>query len=726
MTRRLAILLCLLVVGLVAEGHQCIHDSLEIQQMMEESKSKRLRVETRGFGTASMEPIRVKFSSANLIASQYCSSATDSDKPDFKGGTLPCGVNEVMDSTKVAIITDNIMPAAMAIIEQSLSVNRLTANLKPSANSCGSQYVVPSSDTSTGIANTDFFIYVSAGPVGNTATLAFASACEVDGGSGRPLVGRINFNPYFLKWDNLDPSHNNDDLIRTAVHEISHALGFSSNFFAADNRTLTIAGVRGKPSVTVIQTENVKAAAREYFGCSTIPGIEIEDEGGPGSKGSHWDRRILLNELMTSQGGNVRSVFTLAYFKDLGYYDANYSMAEDLVVGKGLGCSFIDDKCNTAGGGSGVAWCFDAPVATTKHCTANNKAIGVCNSQTYTTTTLASYFQYFSSPYVGGAQYADMCPYIEGYGNRLCSFARSNVLDSETALGFYFGSGGRCFATDNLHKSSNTANSDGLRCLRARCPYNGSRIELQVDGVWRVCPLDGSAGTVSPGTGWEGDVTCPAANGWCDKENSYGSNATETKPAGNVELPENAGTAVVTGELILNGTSWSTLIEIDQYRVDLYNSIRIDIGRILAVGSASVRVRRLFLDSQMSILVGLIDDGTQAVDDVTMQNTLAKYINDASAIPNTRQAYASAQVAASTPDSQQPVIRAVYVDRKESSSICSDSISPDRCIMIIGIVVTVVSTIIVGILMYCLCFRSPFEVPPQPKMGRARTRNTPA
>lgn len=721
MSTKLAILVVLVTIGVCGvEAHKCIHGSTEIQKMMQESQTKKLRVETRGFGTASMEPIRVGFSSANLVASQYCASTSDSAKPDFKGGTLPCtSADETISAAKVSYITNNIMPAAIEIIQQSLSVNRLTTPLKPSPSSCGSQYIVPSDDSTNGIPNTDFYIYVSAGPVGNRDTLAFASACETDSGTGRPLVGRINFNPYFLTWDDLNPSRNNDNLIRTAIHEISHALGFSNNFFTTNNRSSTITGTRGKPDVTVIHTDNVREVAKKYFGCDTIAGVEIEDEGAAGSKGSHWDRRILLNELMTAQGGDVRSVFTLAYFKDLGYYDANYSMAEDLIVGKGLGCPFIDSKCNTDGGGKGPVWCFDNPSEGDKKCTANHKAIGICNSYKYSTS-LASYFQFYSDPTVGGAEYADMCPYVEGYGNRICNFARSSMSEAESALGYYFGEGGRCFDTDQLHKSGNSA-TDGLRCLKARCPYNGTRIELQVDGVWRVCPLDGAAGTAPPPVGWEGAVTCPAALGWCDKENSYGSNERESKPSGNVELPENTGTATVTGELILNGSSWAPLLEIDQYRVDLYNSIRIDVGRMLAVGSASVRVRRLFLDGQMSILVGLIDDGTHGLDDTAMQTALATYINNAEAVPNTRDAYSKAQVGATSPDSKQPVIRAIYVDRKESSSICSDSISPDRCIMIIGIVVTIVCAIVIAILMYCLCFRSPFEAPPEPPVkGKAR------
>eukprot|EP00331_Platyophrya_macrostoma_P032440 CAMPEP_0176459264 /NCGR_PEP_ID=MMETSP0127-20121128/33149_1 /TAXON_ID=938130 /ORGANISM="Platyophrya macrostoma, Strain WH" /LENGTH=80 /DNA_ID=CAMNT_0017850119 /DNA_START=56 /DNA_END=295 /DNA_ORIENTATION=+ len=33
--------------------------------------------------------------------------------------------------------------------------------------------------------------------------------------------------------------------------------------------------------------------AREYFACDSLMGIELENQGGEGTIGSHWERRIL-------------------------------------------------------------------------------------------------------------------------------------------------------------------------------------------------------------------------------------------------------------------------------------------------------------------------------------------------------------------------------------------------------------------------------------------------
>ena len=36
----------------------------------------------------------------------------------------------------------------------------------------------------------------------------------------------------------------------------------------------------------------VQREARAHFGCPTLPGLEIENQGGTGTAGSHWEKRI--------------------------------------------------------------------------------------------------------------------------------------------------------------------------------------------------------------------------------------------------------------------------------------------------------------------------------------------------------------------------------------------------------------------------------------------------
>jgi leishmanolysin-like peptidase len=87
---------------------------------------------------------------------------------------------------------------------------------------------------------------------------------------------------------------------------------------------------------TVLSTPNLLALARQHFDCPSLDGVELEDDGGKGTAGSHWERRVLLNEYMTGAPiglKNAKSAFTLALLQDSGWYQANFQAADLLAWG---------------------------------------------------------------------------------------------------------------------------------------------------------------------------------------------------------------------------------------------------------------------------------------------------------------------------------------------------------------------------------------------------------
>jgi hypothetical protein len=42
--------------------------------------------------------------------------------------------------------------------------------------------------------------------------------------------------------------------------------------------------------------------AKEYFGCPSLTGVPLEENGGSGSAGAHWERIAFGNEGMTASG----------------------------------------------------------------------------------------------------------------------------------------------------------------------------------------------------------------------------------------------------------------------------------------------------------------------------------------------------------------------------------------------------------------------------------------
>jgi hypothetical protein len=75
-------------------------------------------------------------------------------------------------------------------------------------------------------------------------------------------------------------------------------------------------------------------AVREYHAMGgTLSGIPVEQDGGSGTAGSHWDEEIFGNELMTgyiNSGKNYFTAMTEASFADLGYViRADYAALAD-------------------------------------------------------------------------------------------------------------------------------------------------------------------------------------------------------------------------------------------------------------------------------------------------------------------------------------------------------------------------------------------------------------
>lgn len=215
-------------------------------------------------------------------------------------------------------------------------------------------YGVPDLYTQNGIDDSDFVIFVTARPT-TGSTLAWALTCGYDQ-YGRPIYGQINIGPNRL---NPDDKRAFNEQLGITIHEITHSLGFSSSNF--DNFYEYYGGPKrsyssvvytdnsGWKSTRKIITPKVVEIAKKHYNCHdwTNAGVELEDYGGSGTAGSHWEKRIMYNEYMTGIAARnpVFSEFTLALFEDMGYYKVNYSIAEPLKFGKNKGCTFIKESC---------------------------------------------------------------------------------------------------------------------------------------------------------------------------------------------------------------------------------------------------------------------------------------------------------------------------------------------------------------------------------------------
>jgi leishmanolysin len=495
--------------------HECMHDYPEIQNLIAKDLAATAgtlqhedQVAGRKFEAKALGPLRIHVSTFDLYQlDQYCLEAGDV-VPDFGGNMLTCTSKDVLTPLKRSKLVTEILPVAIERLSTRLKVERMTSNLIVNNRAC-SHFTKPPFHSTSGVPDADFVLYLAAGPMSTGSVIAWAGSCQLNS-AGRSIVGRMGFNP---QW--LDGDADRESLIDTVVHEMLHALGFSPTFYKDFVETTYR---RGKQVSVLRNMPTVTSFAAMRFKCPSMDGVELEDELTSGI-GSHLERRLFDQDIMSGAGGGSISNIVLAVLGDLnvGYYP-DYSHADKVGFGEYGGCSFMHEKCDTDSGGKNTFFCFDR-----NHvgCTFDRKAIGKCRVTRFDSP-LPEYFQYFDDPYLGGRlNFMDRCPVIESYENRVCDDASYEARWNEVLYGYTFARDSRCVATSpEFLKTGYSGQSMGFRCLRVRCP-GGTRAQVSTaSSDWVDCPLDGSAGRVTI-PGYNGYVDCPAAAELCDAGTYY-------------------------------------------------------------------------------------------------------------------------------------------------------------------------------------------------------------
>lgn len=237
------------------------------------------------------------------------------------------------------------------------------------------------------------------------------------------------------------------------LHEITHALGFSSQLFeymldsngnkyTQPIKSVTVAGKQFSALTTPKVTDFVKS----HYNCSTLQGAYLENSGSStGTAGSHWELTTFKGELMTGYISSVEinrlSRLTLSWFEDTGYYEVDYSAAETLPFGEGQGCNMANMNCADNSGN---------PIG--DYCIVSKPVKSIC------------------SPDLTGTGYCDSidqaeCPIPRMYSNGNCKY-----VSSREDLGNYGGEGSYCHVTNGLiNKDYTSTNIPASGCFKTEC-----------------------------------------------------------------------------------------------------------------------------------------------------------------------------------------------------------------------------------------------------------------
>ncbi|KAL4438372.1 hypothetical protein ABPG74_009411 [Tetrahymena malaccensis] len=427
-------------------SYSCLQDQLDLSEIVPDDYLETFdeKYGHRKLQQYDPQPIRITLDFQEL------------DNPMNGGGMTP-NVKEYLKK---------IMYAAQIYLAKLIKVYPRQQPIKISMNQekCH-DITLPENIKTTGIYDSDIHIYVTFLNNANYTALANAIWCQLD---PNPTVGRVQFN---IGKMNLNESSTQafQDNFSTSLHEILHILGFSGNSvkYWIDPDTNRPYGEQNAhkvfkretrwevDNVVKVSSKNILKVSRIHYGCPSIDGMYLENQGGPGSMGSHWERDLLANEFMTASivyRVYTISEFTAALLLDTGYYaEINSNLLMPIYWGKNKGCDFFHKTCKA---GKEFPEFPDNNVE--ESCDFYSEAIG----------TLQNY------------DYYSQCKIIYSFSNGYCS---SEEFQPDEQLRQNTGKGSRCFRSNANIKGYDVLDMKG-RCFKAQCAKDLSSIQVNVWG----------------------------------------------------------------------------------------------------------------------------------------------------------------------------------------------------------------------------------------------------
>ncbi|CAD8047317.1 unnamed protein product [Paramecium sonneborni] len=184
---------------------------------------------------------------------------------------------------------------------------------------------------------------------------AYCGPAIYDEQSLRPIMALMSWNMNYTKIDKTNKIIYESNL-ESAIHEIIHGLGFTQDYFSKYYDSVTskqyeYPNYYKQNNITYLSTPRLINFARFYFNCSQLKGIQMEDNGGPGTSDYHFERLLVYNELMTGSqltGNLLITDFTFQLLQDTGFYRLSDYSPDQNQWGRFKGCNFVENYCNNS------------------------------------------------------------------------------------------------------------------------------------------------------------------------------------------------------------------------------------------------------------------------------------------------------------------------------------------------------------------------------------------
>ena len=344
------------------------------------------------------------------------------------------------------------------------------------------------------LIDNDVIIFPSFRSLSNGALAAAAPCLLLE--NHRPVGGVVYINNNL----NFNKGNANFYMKNILLHEITHILAFHPEFFRLLNMNTTENGI------SYIKSSGAVSKARQHFGCSSLTKIPLENQGGSGSAGSHWESRFMLGDYMisTDHPDAAISDITLALFEDTGFYQVNYYSGGLFKFGKNKGCSFSSTKCIINEKAAFDEFCDTSSEA---KCSSSRALKSSCYITRYNS--IPSEYQYFSDPQLGGYSSTNYCPVPyeshsdSNYYQRHCRYGTASESLEKT------GESSFCFMSSIAESGSVTTRPV---CYEVSCDTSNNQIIITVGSAQVTCSADGTANIPSS---LHGTIECPKYSELC-------------------------------------------------------------------------------------------------------------------------------------------------------------------------------------------------------------------